>query len=62
MPEPRVAAGWVVEPLRNDHNRTVVDAIDSRAANFYRHFGFVPFPTVTNRLFLPMRAVADLFR
>ena len=40
----------------------VVDAIDARAAKFYRHFGFEPFPSITGRLFLPMKAVAGLFR
>ncbi len=39
----------------------VVDAIDARAAKFYNHFGFVPFPTLASRLFLPMKAVAGLF-
>jgi len=40
----------------------VVDAIDAGAAQFYKHFGFVPFPSITSRLFLPMKAVAQLFR
>jgi GNAT superfamily N-acetyltransferase len=40
----------------------VVDAIDARAAKFYQHFGFVAFPSIVDRLFLPMRAVAGLFR
>ena len=40
----------------------VVDAMDAGAARFYRHFGFVPFPSIASRLFLPMKAVADLFR
>jgi GNAT superfamily N-acetyltransferase len=40
----------------------VVDAIDAGAARFYRHFGFVAFPAIASRLFLPMKAVADLFR
>jgi len=40
----------------------VVDAIDAGAVKFYQHFGFVPFPAIANRLFLPMKAVASLFR
>lgn len=40
----------------------VVDAIDEGAAKFYQHFGFVAFPSIANRLFLPMRAAASLFR
>ncbi len=39
----------------------VVDAIDAGAIEFYRHFGFIAFPAIASRLFLPMRAVADLF-
>lgn len=31
----------------------VVDAKDERAADFYKAFGFVPFPLRPNRLFLP---------
>ena len=40
----------------------VVDAIDAGAAKFYQHFGFVAFPSMAGRLFLPMKAAADLFR
>ena len=40
----------------------VVDAIDVGAAKFYQHFGFVAFPSITGRLFLPMQAIARLFR
>jgi GNAT superfamily N-acetyltransferase len=40
----------------------VVDAIDEGAVGFYRHFGFVPFPAIAGRLFLPMQAVGELFR
>lgn len=39
----------------------VVDAIDTRAAEFYRHFDFTPFATIPNRLFLPMGSIVDLF-
>jgi len=40
----------------------VVDAIDAGAVKFYRHFGFAAFPSIAGRLFLPMKAIADLFR
>jgi GNAT superfamily N-acetyltransferase len=40
----------------------VVDAIDAGAVKFYQHFGFVAFPSIAGRLFLPMNAVAGLFR
>ena len=40
----------------------VVDAIDAGAVHFYRHFGFVAFPLISGRLFLPMKTVAGLFR
>jgi hypothetical protein len=36
--------------------------IDAGAVKFYRHFGFVSFPAIASRLFLPMKAVAGLFR
>jgi len=39
----------------------IVDAIDSAAEQFYQHFGFIPFPSVSNRLFLPMKTIAALF-
>ena len=38
-----------------------VDAINAGAVKFYQHFGFVPFPAIASRLFLPMKAVAGLF-
>jgi GNAT superfamily N-acetyltransferase len=40
----------------------VVDAIDAGAAKFYQHFGFITFPSMADRLFLPMKTVATLFR
>lgn len=40
----------------------VVDAIDAGTVKFYRHFGFVAFPSVADRLFLSMKTVAGLFR
>jgi len=40
----------------------VVDAIDPAAVRFYEHFGFIPLPTVSNRLFLPMKTISALFR
>ena len=39
----------------------VVEAIDERAARFYQHFGFIPFPTITGRLFIMMKTVKQLF-
>ena len=39
----------------------VVDAIDAGAVKFYKHFGFVTFPAIDGRLFLPMKAIADFF-
>lgn len=40
----------------------VVDAIDERAERFYKHFGFIAFPSIAGRLFLPMNTLAGLFR
>jgi GNAT superfamily N-acetyltransferase len=40
----------------------VVDAIDAGAVKFYQHFGFVRFPAIASRLFLPLKAVGGLFR
>jgi GNAT superfamily N-acetyltransferase len=37
----------------------VVDAIDERAAAFYRNFGFAPFPNRPLRLFIPMTEAAE---
>lgn len=39
----------------------VVDAKDERAAAFYRSYGFIDLPNHPNRLFLPMRSVAQAF-
>ena len=38
----------------------VVDAKDDNASAFYRHYGFIPLQTQPNRLFVPMRSVAQL--
>jgi predicted GNAT family N-acyltransferase len=35
----------------------IIDAKDEQAAEFYKHYGFVPFPSKPNRLFLPMSSV-----
>src|ERR1700678_3680557 len=35
----------------------VVEAIDDRAAQFYRHFGFTPFPSSAGRLFILTKTV-----
>ena len=40
----------------------VVDAIDDAARRFYLHFDFLPFPERQDRLFLPMKTIARLFR
>jgi len=39
----------------------VVEAIDERAAQFYQHFGFTPFPSTAGRLFILTRTVSALF-
>jgi GNAT superfamily N-acetyltransferase len=39
----------------------VVEAVDERAARFYQHFGFIPLPTITGRLFIMMKTVKQLF-
>ncbi len=39
----------------------VVDAIDENARAFYRRYGFIEIPNHPNRLFLPMKTVAQLF-
>ncbi len=38
----------------------VVDAKDENAVSFYRHYGFLPLQAKPNRLFVPMRSVAQL--
>ncbi len=38
----------------------VVDAIDEKAAGFYRHFGFLPLPPNPLSLFLPMATAMKL--
>ena len=40
----------------------IVDAIDTAAEGFYARHGFLAFPNLTRRLFLPMLTVAELFR
>jgi len=37
----------------------VVDALDERAAAFYRDFGFTPFPSRPRRLFMPTSEAAQ---
>ena len=39
----------------------IVDAKDEQATEFYKHYGFVPFPSKPNRLFLPMSSVHKMF-
>jgi len=38
----------------------VVDALNDRAAEFYRQFGFIPLPSQPLKLFLPVDSVATL--
>jgi predicted GNAT family N-acyltransferase len=40
----------------------IVDAIDEEATEFYKRYGFIPFPNQPNRLFLPMHSVQTMFR
>jgi GNAT superfamily N-acetyltransferase len=51
----------LVQSARIAAAAVVVDAIDERAAQFYKHFGFIAFPSMGGRLFLPMKTVAGLF-
>jgi len=37
----------------------LVDAKDDAARDFYSKFGFLSFPEAVNRLFIPMKTVAD---
>jgi predicted GNAT family N-acyltransferase len=39
----------------------VVDAKDDNAHRFYSGFGFIPFPETTNRLFMRMETIEQLF-
>jgi hypothetical protein len=39
----------------------VVEVIDERAERLYQHFGFIPFPIITGRLFIMMKTVKQLF-
>lgn len=39
----------------------VVDAIDDRAASFYETYGFSRFPTCSNRLYLPVATIEQMF-
>ena len=39
----------------------VVDAKDDDALAFYRRYGFIPLTDYSNRLFLPMKTIAELF-
>jgi len=38
----------------------VVDALNERAAEFYRQFGFIPLPSQPLKLFLPLDSVTSL--
>ncbi len=39
----------------------VAQAIDENARAFYRRYGFIDIPHHSNRLFMPMKTVAQLF-
>lgn len=39
----------------------VVEPIDDEAARFYKRYGFIEFPSRSDRLFLPMHTVQQLF-
>ncbi|OGT39776.1 MAG: hypothetical protein A3F12_04435 [Gammaproteobacteria bacterium RIFCSPHIGHO2_12_FULL_38_14] len=41
-------------------NAIIVDAKDANAANFYRHFGFIEFPSNKLKLFLPINTIKAL--
>jgi GNAT superfamily N-acetyltransferase len=51
----------VAQSSRTASAAVVVEAIDERAAQFYRHFGFTPFPSITGRLFILTKTVKALF-
>ena len=40
----------------------IVDAKDAAAVAFYKKYGFLEFPRIERRLFLPMGTVEELFR
>ncbi len=40
----------------------IVDAKDEGAVEFYKRYGFIPFPTRPNRLFLPMASIQKMFQ
>ena len=40
----------------------IVDAKDEEASEFYKRYGFIPFPNTPNRLFLPMASIQKMFR
>ena len=39
----------------------VVDAINEQASSFYQNYHFIPFNDYSNRLFLPMKTIKQLF-
>ena len=39
----------------------IVDAKDQEAGEFYKRYGFLPFPNKPNRLLLPMKSVQKMF-
>ena len=39
----------------------IVDSKDEEAAEFYKRYGFIPFPNKPHRLFLPMQSIHKMF-
>lgn len=40
----------------------IVDTKDEEAREFYKRYGFVPLPTRSNRLFLPMSSIQKMYK
>ncbi len=38
-------------------NAVIVDAKDDNATKFYQHYGFIPFPSNSHKLFLPINTI-----
>ena len=57
--------GALTKALEHSRNvasiAVVVDAIDETARAFYSSYGFIEVPGLPNRLFIPMKTVAQLF-
>jgi GNAT superfamily N-acetyltransferase len=50
--------------LENSHHiaalAVIVDAKNAKASQFYQHFGFIPFSTTHNKLYLPMETIRKI--